>query len=324
MLRYLTLIRMNLRFLSTLLAVAEHPSFISAANALGLSHSAVSLQIKALEDELGILIVDRSTRPPTLTDDGLALVGHARRMIGIASEMRSLAQDNTLTGQVTIGVVPSALTGLIPPALARLRDAHPQLQVRIVSGLSGDLAQATRSRDIDLAVVTEPKVLTAGLMGETICSEPLDVIMPASIAAATDAEALTHPFIWFSRRTWAGQQIEEHLTARRLLVRPVLEIDSIEAIEALVRHGLGVSITPRRFGLTGSSIGIRRLPFGKPQLARTLSLISLERSPRRRLVDELLSQLRKVTDQASDLASAPNSRQEPHPGQAAGTAGTHT
>lgn len=288
---------MNLRFLKTIIAISEHPSFNAAALALGLSHSAVSLQIKTLEDELQMRIVDRTTRPPTLTDDGLALVEHARQMLGIADEIRLLARDNTLAGTVTIGVVPSALVGLIPPALASLRLAHPQVQFRIRSGLSGELAQAVRARDIDLAVVTEPRALPDGLIAQVICREPLDVIVPLTLPAVTDDAALAHPFIWFSRRTWAGQAIEELLAKRRIFVRPIMEIDSIEAIESLVAHGLGVSITPRRFGLSNTGVAVRRIPFGQPQHARVLTMISHERSARRRLADSFLAQLQQVTDQ---------------------------
>lgn len=286
---------MNLRFLRTVAALAEHPSLISAANSLGLSHSAVSLQIKSLEDELQIEIIDRNTRPSTLTDKGLALVELANQMFGVHDQIRSLAQDGGLTGRVTIGIVPSALSGLLPPALERLRAAHPELQVNIRSGLSGDLAQAVRTRDIDLAVVTEPKSLPDGLMSQVICHEPLDVILPHSMTATTDAEALEHPFIWFSRRTWAGQLIEEQLAIRKLFVRPVMEIDSLEAIESLVAHGFGVSITPRRFAVSNAQDAVRRLPFGEPQQVRTLTMISPERSPRRRVADSLLSQLHQVT-----------------------------
>ena len=288
---------MNLRFLRTLIAVSEHPSFISAANEIGLSHSAVSQQIKALEDELQLQIVDRITRPPTLTDDGFALVELARQMLGVADDIRAIGQEDSLAGSVTIGVVPSALVGLIPPALAQLRLAHPRLQVRIRSALSGDLALAVKAREIDLAVVTQPRVPPEGLVSREICAEPLDLIMPPGVLAESDAEVLEHPFIWFNRRAWAGQQIEEHLAMRKLIVRPVMEIDSIEAIESLVAHGLGVSITPRRFGINPASAGVRRLPFGEPQLMRRLTMISLKSGARGRVADSLFVQLQAITNQ---------------------------
>lgn len=286
---------MNLRFLQTIVAIAEQPSFIAAANALGLSHSAISLQVKALEEELQIRIVDRGTRPPRLTDAGLGLVEHARRMLKIADDIRSLASDDTFVGTVTIGVVPSALVNLIPPALARLRLAHPKLLVRIRSGLSGDLAQAVRNRDIDLAVVAEPRVLPEGLASYPICLEPLNVIVPLSIAEALDEDILAaHPFIWFNRRAWTGQQIEQHLLERKIHVQPVMEIDSIEAVESLVAHGLGISITPTRT-CAGDNSQLRRIPFGSPQKHRCLAMVMLDRSPRKRLAETLLGELQQLT-----------------------------
>ncbi len=299
---------MNLRFLRTIIAVAEHPSLISAAHSLGLSHSSVSLQIKALEDELQFEVLDRSTRPPTLTDKGLALVEYAHQMLSIKDDIQSLAQGVNLAGRVTIGIVPSALVGIMPPALAQFRSSHPELQISIRSGLSGELAQAVRTHDIDLAVVTQPKLLPDGLVSQDICHEPLDVIMPMSMSCETDSEALSHPFIWFSRSTWAGRNIEEQLTARRIAVRPVMEIDSLEAIESLVAHGFGVSITPRRIGLDYARSGLRRLPFCQPQQVRTLSMISRERSGRRHIADSLLKQLHQIINPKSDPSSELNSK----------------
>ena len=73
---------MDIRTLYTLIAIADHGSFAEAGNTIGLSLSAVSMQVRALEDELGITIFDRSRRPPILTDTGLALVHRARDLIG--------------------------------------------------------------------------------------------------------------------------------------------------------------------------------------------------------------------------------------------------
>lgn len=288
---------MNLRFLQAIVAIAEQPSFTAAASTLGLSHSAISLQVKTLEEELQLQIVDRSTRPPTLTDTGLALVEHARRMLRIADDIRALNSDDSLAGTVTIGVVPSVLVNLIPPALARLRLAHPKLLVRIRSGLSGELAQAVRNRDIDLAIVSEPRVLPDGLVSFPICQEPLNVIVPLSMAKASDEDILcSNPFIWFNRRTWAGQQIEQHLLDRKIHVQPVMEIDSIEAVEALVAHGLGISITPTRACAPDADVRLQRIPFGSPQKHRSLAMVMLEKGPRQRLAETLLFELKWLAE----------------------------
>jgi DNA-binding transcriptional LysR family regulator len=289
---------MNLRQLRTLVAIAEQGSFTAAGNAVGLSHSAISLHVKALEQELGVSLVDRARRPPRLTARGAALVGQARRMAALLDEIRALGSDEVLAGSLAVGVVPTAMVHLLPPALARLKALHPKLAIRVRTGLSSELAQAVHMAEIDVAVVTRPDIAPEGLALHRIAREPLVVIAPPGTAGDSDAELIAaHPFIWFSRKTWAGQQIERLLQARGLHPREAMEVDSLEAIEALVEHGLGVSVVPER---TRTSLAaplaptLRRLPFGSPQTARHLALIERDSNPKARLAAALHTQLVEV------------------------------
>jgi DNA-binding transcriptional LysR family regulator len=226
---------MNLRFLRTMIAIAEHPTFQAAGAAMGLSHSAVSLQVKALEEELRVALVDRSRRPPVLTDRGLALVEHARRMMEISDEIAALGDDAGLVGSLAVGAVPTELATLLPPALAALQGRHPRLRVSVRAELSDDLARLVQSRELDVAIVSESDAPLAGLLARPICAEPLFVIAHADAAGETDEELLrANPFILFSRRSWIGRQIERRLHERGIRVREVMEINSLEAVEAMV------------------------------------------------------------------------------------------
>jgi len=279
---------MDLRRLRTMVAIAEAPSFTAAGAALGLSHGAVSLHVKELEAELGVALVDRARRPPVLTDRGAALVEHARRMLAIADEIAGLGAAEALVGTLAVGIVPSAMAGLAPPALAALRAAHPRLRLRIRAGLSADLALMVRSGELDAALTTAPEAAIPGLRAREAAREPLEAIAPAA-AQGGDARALLQgrPFIWFSRRTWAGQMIERRIEEMGLGVDAAMEVDSLEAVEALVRHGLGVSVAPRRAG--AGRLGIRAAPLGDPPLWRALALLERHRNPRARLADALLA-----------------------------------
>ncbi len=289
---------MNIRQLKTMIAVAEQPSLSAAAEAIGLSHSAVSLQIKALEAELEVPLVDRSRRPPVLTDRGHALVERAREMVTLLDEIAALGSEEQLIGSLTVGVVPTAMVHLLPPALAALRRFHPRLAIHIRSGLSGDLAQYVRAGDLDVAVVTDPDRVPEGLKCRVVACEPLFVIASMESLGATAEELITgNPFIWFNRRTWAGQQIERRLTDSGLALRDLMEVDSLEAIEALVRHGLGVSIVPERVGNPFPE-DIRKVPFGEPQAIRALALLERSRNPKIKLADALFSQLTDVVEMA--------------------------
>lgn len=282
---------MNLRQLQSLAAIAEHGSFTAAAAAVGLSHSAVSLHVKALEDALGVALVDRASRPPRLTAQGLALVEQAHRMAAVMDEIRAIGEEGALSGSLAVGVVPTELVHLLPPALARLRRRHPRLNLRVRTGLSSELAQAVRGGELDAAVVTAPEIAPEGLVMHEILREPLSLIAPADAGGESVAEMIAaHPFIWFSRNTWAGQQIERLIAARGLKPRAAMEVDSLEAIEALVAHGLGVSVVPER-ALAPVPPALRRLPFGTPRDVRRLVLAERAGNPRARLAGALHAEL---------------------------------
>ncbi len=282
---------MNLRQLETLVAIADHGSFTAAGGAVGVSHSAVSLQVKALEQELGVALADRRQRPPRLTARGAALVEQARRMLALAEEMRALGSDAALEGVLAVGVVPTEMVHLLPPALARLRARHPGLAIRVRTGLSSELAVEVRDGVLDAAVVTGPDIAPQGLGLTEIAREPLVAIAPAEAAGATAGELIAaHPFIWFSRRTWAGQQIERALATRGLRPAEAMEVDSIEAIESLVAHGLGVSVVPERPAAPPAP-AVRRLPLGGPDAFRRLVLAVHEGAPKARLAEALRAEL---------------------------------
>lgn len=296
---------MNLRQLRTLVAIAEQGSFTAAGEAVGLSHSAVSLQIKALEDELGVTLADRTLRPPRLTDRGLALVEQARRIGHILEEIRALGSEGGLAGALALGVVPTALVHPLPRALAHLQAAHPRLSIRVRSGLSGDLAQAVRAGELDTALVTAPALMPEGITSRHVSAERLELIAAAEIDGDEIADLIArHPFIWFSRKTWAGQQIERVLAVRGLRPREAMEVDALDAVEALVRAGLGVSVVPARSGMPQAGPDLRRIALDGEDAVRRLCLIERELHPRAHIVDALHAELLGATDPVTAPAPA--------------------
>ena len=159
-----------------------------------------------------------------------------------------------------------------------------------------------RNWEIDVAIVTEPEEPIEGLRTRVVCREPYFVIAPPSGKGETDIELLmSHPFIWFNPKTWAGHQIQHKLNRRKIFVREVIEANSLEAIESLVQHGLGAAIVPKRACAPPFAKDLRVVPFGEPQEARTLAMVERSSNPRARLADALLKQLRSLAEPGSDL-----------------------
>lgn len=296
---------MDAKQLAALVAVAEEGSLAAAGRALGLSHSAVSLRIKALETAFETELLDRSRKPPRLTVRGRALVERARRLLRLMAEIREFGGRSGLAGRLSLGVAPSALTHLAPPALSALRAAHPGLSLRLETGLTSDLAAAVKIGRLDAALGTLPEenpppqfdALASGLDVRRVAREPLAVIAPLD-AEETEPQALlsSRPFIWFSRRTWAGSAIERLIAERGFSVADAMEVDSIEAVEAMTRHGLGVSIIPARAAAPHPA-DLRRIPLGAPTTYRALGLFARREAALRPFVDEFFAALKTVAGQ---------------------------
>lgn len=284
---------MNVRHLRTLLAAVERGSFAAAGEAVGITHSAVSLQIKSLEDELGVTLFDRGTRPPAPTARGRALADHARKTLQLFDAARAVATGELVKGKLTVGAVPTTLSSILPPALTVLRDHHPELRIEIHSDSSASLAAKLHRGELDIAICTRPDPSPPGLAWHEIATEPFHVIAPVSAEGATDQDLLTsHPFIWFNRKTWAGRGIEAELGERGITVSSDMEIDSLEAISSLVSAGLGVSIVPMCRGARPFPSDIRAVPFGNPPYSREVGALIAPNGAPPELIDTFLKALR--------------------------------
>lgn len=285
---------MDIRHLKTLIAISEHRSFAAAAEAISLTQSAVSLHIKALEDLLQIQLFDRSTRPALMNANGKALVEKARDIVRLCNGLTATISDHEISGQLELGAVPTALTGVLANALVSLNKSQPHVLVRVTSGLSAELAEDVRRGHLDVAVVSEPTDLKAGLSWHACGNEPLMVIAPKGTKGTTDKELIESlPFIRFKRFAWAGRLIDDHIRERGIQINPGMEIDSLEAISIMVASGLGVSVVPKRPIIDPFPPGVRVIPFGNPPVQRAIGLVERTQNPKSELVRLLYKEMAK-------------------------------
>jgi len=283
---------MDIRHLKTLIAIAEHRSFAAAAEVIGLTQSAVSLHVKALEEELATRLFDRHCRPPLLNTHGKDLVERAREIVNLCDGLSSRFSGGEMAGTLELGAVQTALSGVLPRALVKLRTTHPDLQVRVTSGLSADLTDAVRKGNLDVAIVSEPTQLATGLSWHACGREPLMVIAPMGVPGDCDRDLLAAlPYIRFQRFAWAGRVIDTHLRDRGIHVTQGMEMDSLEAVSMMVSNGLGVSIVPRRPIADPFPGEVRSLPFGDPPVYRDIGLVERTANPKGDLVKVLYSVL---------------------------------
>jgi DNA-binding transcriptional LysR family regulator len=291
---------MDIKILYTLVAIAEHGSFLAASRTLGLSPAAVSLHIKIMEDELGFTLFDRSVRPPALTEPGRRTLARARRVID-AWERLGDSGPADVAGVLSIGAVPTAVGTLLAPALARLRERRPNLRVTLTTAYSEELVERVSRGNVDAALTMEPSSSPLDARFDPIMVEPFRVVVAQSVPGGSDEELLrTMPYIRFRRHAWITQLIESELGRRRLRLDAAMEIDTLSGVLALVDAGLGVSIVPARQLASFRTTTVRSVPFGKPPVSRTLGLLRRPDHPKMPQLDELMAALRDV--EASPLS----------------------
>jgi DNA-binding transcriptional LysR family regulator len=258
---------LNLGNLATFRLVIQRGSFSAAADALGLSQPAVSLQIRQLEQFLQTRLVERTGRGVKATAAGLTLLNHSDRIEHVVDEaicsVRALSDE--ISGEVTIGTGATACIHLLPRLLQQLRQDHPQLGVGVTTGNTLDIVRAVEENRLDIGLVTLP-ASGRSLDVMPILDEEFVCIIAReqgdSLGQLTPSFLHTLPLIAFESGSGTRALIDGWFQANAFSVTPVMQLGSIEAIKRMVRAGLGFSIVPRmavqhiadREGLTVGSL----------------------------------------------------------------------
>lgn len=284
---------MDVKTLKTFLAIVDNRGFAAAGQAVGLSTSGVSLQIKSLEQEFQITLFDRTTRPPQLTREGQRFVERAREAVMSWERLTQSMADDALSGVLHLGAIPTVVSGILPLSLKKLQQTRPKLKIRLTTGLSHELERLLRRGSLDAALTVLPENISESLSWSPYCEEPLAVIAPPNVPVSDDETLLSqNPYICFERYAWVGRMIDAELSRRNISVNTTMEVDTLDGVFGLVANGLGVSIVPWRNIYDPFPANVGHTRFGSPPLSRELGVLQRQDNPRKHLVSELLAALR--------------------------------
>lgn len=266
---------MSIRWYRTFLAVARHGSFASAAQEIGLTQAAVSVHMRSLEDQLRLKLFDRGARTAVLNTAGRGLVARAQALVDLYDGMGGRLEDQSLGGLLALGAIPPTFSQLLPDALLALRRTHPRIAVRVSNGVSSELFRKVEQGELDAAIVSEaPFEFASGIRWQTLVTEPLVLVAPAAARFRTLAEALRDwPFIGITRSSWSGQLTHQLLRRHRQKIDEVMELDSLEAIAAMVARGFGVALLPYSAYLRMHGDALRIALLAGPQPGRRIGLV---------------------------------------------------
>ena len=239
---------MDIRQLSTLVAVAEGGSFSAAARALHTVQSNVSTHIARLERELGSTLVDRASG--SLTEEGLIVVERARR---IQVELAAIASDvaaahDEITGHVRLGCIGTIGRWLVPLIFGRVLTEFPKVGLVVVDATTTSLVPQLRNDTLDLAVVNLPLADTE-LITETLFEEDHLLVAPdghplAGRGSVHLAELAEHRLLLEPVGTSYRDELDSAARAVGIELQPMAEVDGLRLIATLAVQGFAAAIVP--------------------------------------------------------------------------------
>ena len=297
---------MNLRDLEYVIAVADSCHFGKAAQRCFVSQPTLSGQIKKLEDELGVVIFERSNRRVTVTATGEEILRHARQIIEQADAIRQLsaAHRNPLAGPLRVGAIPTLSPYLMPLILAPLKRQHPELRLVLSEETTERLLQRLISHEIDAALLATPAD-DPELEEILLFDEPFWLAMPRDHPYYT-REKITRKnlesmdLLLLSDGHCLAQQVRDLFGEEQAITNPDmadLRAASLETLLQLVGAGFGSTLVPalamRGAWTTDGGVVTREL--GLRDARRRVRLVLRKSFPRKQalaaLADIIFAQL---------------------------------
>ena len=255
----------SIRILKNFLIIARHKSVAAASREIGLTPAAAGQQIQQLEEEIGLTLFDRTKRSLSLNTNGRSLIEPIQEIVARFEALGSNLKSG-LSGTIVIGALVSSLMGAFGKTLNELKLRYPDLEIKLLAGLSSNFLDQILEGSIDGAIVTEsPFTLPQNVQWTELYREPMILITPALTTnkGTKSSPRIKLPFIRFERNTWTGHLVDQTIKANKLPIEESMELNSVEAIIELVRQGIGYSIVPKLANIsweTDRQLTIQRLP----------------------------------------------------------------
>ena len=269
---------LSTRQLDAFLALAEQRNFTRAAAQCHLSQPAFSALIRALEEDLGLRLFDRSTRHVDLTGEGQNFLESARRIRAeITTALAAMRDAATLQrGRVAVALLPSLAAGWLPGVLAAYRAAYPGIEIDIADVLSEPCIERVASGKADFALAAI-RADTPELQAEPFCSDDFHLVCRADHPLARRKKAIAPadlaawPFIHLARNSSVRQYLEAAFHPEAM--HTLMEVEQLATVMGMVRAGLGISVVPALTLFHFDQPGLVTRPLALPGLLRQIYLV---------------------------------------------------
>ena len=242
---------MDLNYFYTFKEVVRWGSYTQTADELGYAQSSVTTQIKKLEEHYQVKLFERVGRKMRLTQSGEQLYEYVKGIIKLADEAEEqLQNDSNLKGTVRIGTVESLAAYFITPYIKSLKEKHPELRIRLESGLCPNLIEGTMDGTYDITILLDRLQKHTDLTTIPIRQEEMVMIAPphhhlTTLDAITLNKLETETLILTEEGCSYRVLLEQLLKEENVQAKSVISFSSLEAIKQCVADDLGIALLPK-------------------------------------------------------------------------------
>lgn len=296
--------RLSIRHIRAFVAAARHKSLTRAAESLFVTQSALSLTIQHIEEDLGVLLFDRTTRRLDLTRAGEEFLPSAERLLhDFDSSIRTMrALGNHERGKVGVAAVPSVMALLLPEVVAAYIEAFPAIDVYLREDNSAGVQRRVIEGDVDFGICS-PWQSDAELVFEPLFEDCFGVVfadhhpLAASTGELSWQDIYAYRIIGFTPDLGMQHQLSQTEGLSPEVRQPRYQVSNTSAIEALLSRGVGVSVM--------SALAARRAPLdrlslrllSKPVLTRTVGVVRRQGKSLSPAASTLLQRVREAVTQ---------------------------
>lgn len=290
---------MDVKHLRALLAIAESGSVTRAAKLLHIVQPAVTRQLRLLEEDFGTVLFTRGSRGMELTGSGRVLVEHARRALRELDQAKAeiVAVPGSVTGVVTIGLLPSTCGLLAAPLVSALKDQYPLLTVRILVGYAGYLQQWLENGEVDVALLYDPKPSPV-LEVQLLLDEALYLVGPPEAGLKSGCPVPLRnlekmPMILPDQPHGLRVLLDHACALADISLSIVAETNAMSIQKDLVIHGIGLTVLPSVAIFEDVARGrLSAAPITAPDLQRKIVLAMSLTRRRSKAVSSVASEMR--------------------------------
>lgn len=289
---------MNIRDLHYLIALSDHHHFGKAAEACFVSQPALSMQIKKLEETLGIKLLERTNKSVLLTEAGIAITERARQILNQVEEMRDFAKlaKDPYSGQLKIGIIPTLAPYLLPLIIPSLSKQFPKISFYLIEEQTSTLIEKLKIGKLDTAFLAHP-VTETGLSSTLLFEEEFLFAVPS-----------THPLAKrkvIKQNDLSNQNIllleEGHCMREQTLAlchkmnaseTQNFRATSLETLRHMVAAGSGVTLIPKLAQQLHDNVSY--IPFSSPKPMRSIGLYWRLSSAKNTLLEDIAARIKKL------------------------------